>query len=774
MKIAITTWYHFRNYGTALQVVALNKVIKSNGYEVDTVQHIPHGYYRGLNDYTIKSVINRVLNKIRIKIQPHKQVRYYDNDKKKKLFDDFIKQHVSFTNKCTNKTELEQLNSLYDVFICGSDQIWAPSLFDPVYFLDYVSDDQKKIAYAPSLGLSQVDDEYVRERITEQLQRFRFLSVRESKGIEIIRNLIGRDAELVCDPTLLLTEEEWIELTNKEFHIRNKYILCYMLGNSANNWKTINIIAKKLHIELKTIPVYDSDLSREGCIQSSIGPAEFLQLFYEAEYICTDSYHGILFSCIFHKQFTAFERFSPKDPVNQNSRIYSILEILHLNNRLYKDHDYQHVTEKIDYLDVEKRLSSFRSYSLDYLLQAIKTVQDRIPEKEKNHVLIHNSICCGCGVCKAICPTQAIAIEIDENGFFKAKVKESTCVSCGKCITVCPNENVKRGTSIYTQELYSYKSNSTDTLLFSSSGGVAFDISRFLLDDGYTIVGCQFNRDKQRAEHIIVTEKQNISLLQGSKYLQSDFSNVVNKLQYIITPIVVFGTPCQIAAARKLLQQRNDVIYIDLICHGVPSYLLFESYKKHLNDTYGISLEGFNIVFRYKQKGWRKIYLYSYNRDKEVCLSQDDDLFFRMFEAGNCYMEACYECQWRDQSQADIRIGDYWGNRFINDKSGVSMVIPLTQKGKNLLVELGKTKVGNLDRHPMDDLLSCQQTVNLPKPVYYEEVIEKLQKNCLTKAMVKKYAKKYNMTRMEKIRYTLSMILLEYSERFKEKGSTHK
>ena len=249
---------------------------------------------------------------------------------------------------------------------------------------------------------------------------------------------------------------------------------------------------------------------------------------------------------------------------------------------------------------------------MDYLKTALAGAASSTTKK-KNNIRKNFTLCCGCGSCKSVCPVDAIEVKMNKDGFYEASIDNKKCISCGKCIKVCPyasngfNNHITQGT------IYSFKSKSPDVLLKSSSGGAAYHISQLMQQNGYSVVGCTYDVSQKKARHIIVdpNDHDGLSRLQGSKYMQSEFAPAADQVyrdkdkKYLI-----IGTPCQIAGVRNLLKDRSNVIYADLICHGVPTYHLFEKYKDYLRRKKHISSDNFDIVFRDKRLGWREIYIY--------------------------------------------------------------------------------------------------------------------------------------------------------------------
>ncbi|MDR1747437.1 MAG: polysaccharide pyruvyl transferase family protein, partial [Spirochaetaceae bacterium] len=325
-KVAITTWWHYHNYGSSLQVVALYNVIKYFGFDVDVINYIPSIKKRSLPKLIKSITLKRIIARF-------KEKRIIDIVRDEK-FDSFIENQLTFTANCTTECDFENLNEQYDIFICGSDQIWTPIVFDPRYFLDFIKDDNKKIAYAPSIGVSVIENKHTKECMKNLISSFPHLSTREKQGAEIIHKLCSKNALVVLDPTLLFDYEQWHKIIPSTV-ICEKYILCYFLGTNKNSWKHVAAISKKLNLPIKILPIFVKD-ARNGEIVYGAGIVEFFNLIDNAKFVCTDSFHGMAFSIICGKPFYVFERFHGKDKQSQNSRVYNLLDITCLNNRLIR------------------------------------------------------------------------------------------------------------------------------------------------------------------------------------------------------------------------------------------------------------------------------------------------------------------------------------------------------------------------------------------------------------------------------------------------------
>lgn len=207
-----------------------------------------------------------------------------------------------------------------------------------------------------------------------------------------------------------------------------------------------------------------------------------------------------------------------------------------------------------------------------------------------------------------------------------------------------------------------------------------------------------------------------------------------------------------VAAVDKILRKkgiREDCILVDLICHGVPSYNMYKKYLKFIKSALGLITVD-EISFRYKEKGWRERYIYmaDFQQQKEYCQNQSKDIFYKFFEIGHCYMESCFECNYRTTSAADLRIGDYWGRKYKNDKTGVSMVIAHTRRGYDTLSHLKLNGNVKIEEHGCNDYYAVQYPVNPVKPVFYQNLQEELAKeNTDLQAIADKYCSRYFLYR---------------------------
>lgn len=291
----------------------------------------------------------------------------------------FIDEKLINRVKCNGILELETYTAQnYNGVLVGSDQIWPPdAAFGNFTTLRFVPDNINKISYATSLGVSKYPF-YCKSSAADFLKRINHISVREEQGKQIINEICDVPVNVVLDPTYLLTKQQWLELIPEEKLVNHKYILCYFLGATAEHKKLARVFADKLGIKLVSIlsteSVSDLDLSYADTIVTGYGPEKFVNLVRGAEYILTDSFHGVAFSVINNKQFYVFYRTAVGSKNSRNSRIDNILNTWELQSRLIlnsasvEDFD----LTLIDYNKVNKLIQKRREESLLFLSKALE------------------------------------------------------------------------------------------------------------------------------------------------------------------------------------------------------------------------------------------------------------------------------------------------------------------------------------------------------------------------------------------------------------------
>lgn len=744
-KVGIMTWFRYQNYGTALQATALANVMRNMGYEPVEIDYKP----RGINDFS-QIGISTILTKGTTFLKNCLNGTYQSSEKTK-LYNAYLSSNLSVTIPCNTEPELQLLNQMFDAFVCGSDQIWSPSCFDEKYFLSYVNNPNKIISYAPSLGLTHIDNFKIAAKMKRLIGRFHYLSVREQQGADLIKKLCNKDAEVVLDPTLLLSPKQWNQFAEQADYdphkLPGRYIICYFLGDYGRYMKKVKEISRALHMPYFVIPQFKKQAHSKNSVPFDVGPAEFLRLWSNASYAVTDSFHGVAFSLNFNIPFSAFKRFRENDPINQNSRVVNILRMAELEDRLVDETNFKPDGSLIlcNFKKANSNLADLKQKSMIFLKHALGEASSAPSLKEPGTVA-EISLCCGCGACAAVCPVGAIDIRENNNGFLHNEVNHTKCIRCGKCLQVCPFYHIQAQPLQKAQNLVAYQSINEQHLTYSSSGGFSADLAEFLSHNDYQIYGAAYDRNQNQVKHIGIDpgKMEELHKIQGSKYLQSHTEESFFKIQKrkFDEKFAFFGTPCQVAALDRMLRLnkcRNNAVLVDLICHGVPSQRLWKKYINELREKYGFSFHP-EINFRSENGGWHVRSIAVADKGKVYLKNDRKDPFYVFFRNSLCDMPTCYECPYREKSGADIRMGDYWGPRFEKNEEGVSMVIGITEAGKNLINSLP----GKKEEHPLQEYWTVQAPYNRQKPIFYDEVMEQLRNPDVPLARIRKeYARGY-------------------------------
>ena len=297
--------------------------------------------------------------------------------------------------------------------------------------------------------------------------------------------------------------------------------------------------------------------------------------------------------------------------------------------------------------------------------------------------------CFGCNACYNICPVGAISMKEDDEGFLYPFIDKTKCTNCGLCKKACPSLNKSETYNGNGKNPDCYAVMADDEIRLKSSSGGAFTlIADYILDKGGYVCGVVWDKNG-KAIHKITNDKKEYEKMKKSKYVQSDPLNVYSEIKKLLedNKLVLFtGTPCQVAALNVFLGKNYDnLLTVDLICHGVPSPKVWRQYlKETINDE-----EFVNADFRDKNAGWT-VYLTTTTTTTNVYkCDMQNDYYLKSFLKNMCLRPSCGTCPFTStQRESDITIGDFWAiERFdkkLNDKKGTSVVLLNNEKGKKL------------------------------------------------------------------------------------------
>ena len=333
MKVAIVTITDGSNYGNRLQNYALQESLKKLGVECETIQRVTS------RDPSIIRKTGALCKDILRVLGGRRTNRVYRV--RKKRFHTFNHRNIVWSKYVLqNNKAPKSLKNAYHFFICGSDQIWNVK-FDVVKedILNYLAsfaDPAQRIAYAASFGTTEVDDEQYIGFFKEELPKFKAISVREQSGIPLVAKLCGQNAQLVLDPTMLISAQEWNQLSVKpDCGVEDDecFVLTYFMSGRNDTINKYIENVKKQFVCCKVINLEMEFRNRDSIENEKVfctTPDEFIWLISHASVVLTDSFHGTVFSILFHKPFCVFQRKTVECNNNIESRLDTLLKYFDL------------------------------------------------------------------------------------------------------------------------------------------------------------------------------------------------------------------------------------------------------------------------------------------------------------------------------------------------------------------------------------------------------------------------------------------------------------
>lgn len=380
IKIGLISCYEVYNYGSQLMSLALQMMMEELGLKCEHIQYIPKKdlhFYCSIPFKLINKPLKKHKKEIKEKILIIKQdkVRQQQEILRKNYFNEFINKNLTLSRRAEGYKSLKEIAKSYQCILLGSDQVWHPMNLEGDYKnMEFVPDYIPKIVYGASFGVTDIPV-YQKKRTIHYLKRISYISTREQEGADLVEKLINRKVEVVLDPTLMTKKEQWENKISKKFIPNSSYIFVYFLGNNILYRQKVKELKEKTNLIVVGIDSYNfKDINYIDVNINEAGPDDFIALIKYAKYICTDSFHGSVFSILYKKQFLTFFRYMEGSKMSANSRIKSLFSQLELNERIYKnDTDiFIEINKNIDYIKVENILEKLRMKSKNYLINALK------------------------------------------------------------------------------------------------------------------------------------------------------------------------------------------------------------------------------------------------------------------------------------------------------------------------------------------------------------------------------------------------------------------
>lgn len=381
--------------------------------------------------------------------------------------------------------------------------------------------------------------------------------------------------------------------------------------------------------------------------------------------------------------------------------------------------------------------------------------------------LVNVEQCTGCSACANACPKNAIKMIADKEGFFQPIVDDDKCINCGLCERACPALSANLPWGIFTPKVNAGWHNFDRKI--SSSGGMFSAFARGILSEGGSVFGASLNSDLV-CRHIEILSIDDLQLLRGSKYLQSEIGLIFRTIKMRLEnrkKVLFCGTPCQVSGLRKFLKKDyENLLTIDLACHGVPSNAVFKSYINKLQKALNLSKKNQKIQdFEFRRRdGWGMFPSYSIDESRFIPVYGSNALYMKAFDKSALFRKSCYSCRYAKIPRiGDITLADFWGigrhgKPFKYDTmKGVSLVLANTEKGLNAINSLDEDSF--IEERTLDEALieNHNLTNSSPRHPQRDEIIQDFLNERMS---LEKIGKKYGLTNQN-----LKDIIKEYSSK---------
>lgn len=360
-KVGIVTWHYYGNFGSGLQAFALQNLISSMGHDVNIINYRNPQFgkrvrWKSIVKYFLHNTVGLVNKKI--------------YDKTLQGVNIYQKRYLHQTKCFYEPEQIAEITKGYSSLVYGSDQIWAPNVYAPIYMGAYIPSDVQKISYAASIGLNDIPNELIGV-YQQNLSSYKAVSVREDEGKELLKNKCEIEATVVLDPTLMVDANVYRKMKKPVKGVKGKYIYCYFLNKEHQYREGVEKYAREHNLQI--VGTSDRETDSEWMNKlTNLGADQFLWLIDNAETIFTDSYHGSIFSLLFHKNLWTFVRFDENNPICQNSRIRQLQNNFGIGHRVISSKAAIDDSKVIDFDYFENRLSELRTDSYIFLKNALK------------------------------------------------------------------------------------------------------------------------------------------------------------------------------------------------------------------------------------------------------------------------------------------------------------------------------------------------------------------------------------------------------------------
>ena len=377
------------NFGSALQAYALQQKVDSLGYDAEIVDYYyPNEYHcekqglayfpqRSLIRLLLLNVVGQILLFLRIDKFRKRSIESIERFRLQKNYRRFYRKYFKLSCFYGSMDAIKNNPPDYDVYMTGSDQVWNSRFIgdDSAFFLGFAGTGKTKVSYAASISNRGIDKEY-EKKYQQYLKEYKSISVREASTAKIVSDLTSRDVSVVCDPSLLLDKDEWLKICPKKTLVEGEFLLLYVQSYSFDPYPNIvsftQRMAERLGLKVVVLMGLKEGYAVDGAsVFETAGPFEFLQLFRDARFVITTSFHGTAFALNFGKDFYSVvkkidgEDCRIADFLRQCTAEHHLLEIASLNT--IKN------LPQASMADLETlNLQKFRDQSLDFLRDTLR------------------------------------------------------------------------------------------------------------------------------------------------------------------------------------------------------------------------------------------------------------------------------------------------------------------------------------------------------------------------------------------------------------------
>lgn len=626
MKIGVITVHSAADYATILQTWAMQKLLRDYSLEPGILHYRTKDKSDIYDTLEAKKGLARKMQKLMLYVFDRDSLALYQK------YQSFTKKNLHSSGNYKTYEELKAARNKKDLwFICNGNSI----------------------KLGPSEEESPADDNDM--------------------------SLLKPEAPVMLDPTMLLSKKDYEEIKVKKT-VNEPYILLF---TEEENTSAV-ILANKI-TDITGLPVIPNkpvrNLTKGRKPYNTADAGELLGFIEGAAYVITDSFHGTAFSILYGKPFVSML------PSDIESQTMDLLKELGLQSHILKD---AAEFKDISMFNIEnpkrlqKQLQELRQASIKFLIKKLE-LSDRY-KKLKCPTNITKEKCYGCSACKDICPTNAIEMKADKEGFLYPVTDKEKCTNCGLCSKACirKHPNLVKYEEQYPKAYTTYHID-LNQRLNSSSGAVFPSLARYAIEERKgVVVGVRYD-ENMKVISDIADNMEDAKAFSGSKYVKSDFQGIFPKVKGLLKEgrfVLYSGLPCECAALRSYLRKDYENLLIsELVCHAAPSPKVFRKYVEYLNKKYDSKVT--NIIFRNKNNGWRigdANMIITFENGKTETHRSVEDPYFRAFLDEFTIRSSCTNCKYTYLNRAgDITLGDCWGVSKaapeLFDNKGVSMLL---------------------------------------------------------------------------------------------------